>query len=159
MIGTMALIPQIVDAVSIPVIAAGGIMDARGVAAALLLGAEAAQLGTAFLTCDESGAHPHYQHAILESTEEQITTICEFSGKPARGLTNQFHQEMKPCADLLPPYPIQNALTRDIRQGAARLNRTEFLSMWAGQGTRLARRESAGELLRRIAQGLVKLGF
>ncbi|KEO84173.1 NAD(P)H-dependent flavin oxidoreductase [Tumebacillus flagellatus] len=159
MIGTMALIPQIVDAVRIPVIAAGGIMDARGVAAALVLGAEAAQLGTAFLTCVESGAHPHYQQAILESTEEQITTIREFSGKPARGLTNAFHEQLERHAGDLPPYPIQNALTRDIRQAAARQNRTEFMSMWAGQGTRLSRRESAGELVKRIAEDLAKFHF
>ncbi|PWK03938.1 NAD(P)H-dependent flavin oxidoreductase [Tumebacillus permanentifrigoris] len=152
LIGTMALIPQLVDAVQIPVIAAGGIMDGRGVAAARMLGAAAVQLGTAFLTCNESGAHPQYQQALLDSTEQQTTLIRAFSGKPARGLTNRFHEHLDPDAELLPPYPIQNALTRDIRQAAARQNRTEFLSMWAGQGTRLSRQGSAGELIQQIVE-------
>jgi nitronate monooxygenase len=157
LIGTMALIPQIVDAVQVPVIAAGGIMDGRGVAAALMLGASAAQLGTAFLTSIESGAHPHYQQLLLDSTEEQTTLIRAFSGKPARGLKNAFHEQLEPDADHLPPYPIQNALTRDIRQAAARQNRTEFLSMWAGQGTRLSRREPAADVVHRIAEQMESL--
>lgn len=152
MVGTMALIPQLVDAVQVPVIAAGGIMDGRGVAAAWMLGAEGAQLGTAFLTCQESGAHPQYQQALLASTEEQTTIIRAFSGKPARGLKNRFHEMLEPAADLLLPYPVQNALTRDIRQAAARLDRPEFMSLWAGQGTRLLRRVSARELVLQIAE-------
>jgi nitronate monooxygenase len=88
MIGTMALVPQIVDRVSLPVIAAGGIMDGRGMAAALALGASGVQMGTAFLTCEESGAHPSYKEALLNSGDDQTAITLAFSGKAARGLNN-----------------------------------------------------------------------
>ena len=90
MVGTMALVPQVVDALTVPVIAAGGIMDGRGLAAALTLGAEAVQMGTAFLVCEESGAHPTYKEAVLGSTEERTLVTRAFSGGPARGIENRF---------------------------------------------------------------------
>lgn len=147
LIGTMALVPQIVDRVSIPVIAAGGIMDGRGIAAALALGAEAAQLGTAFLTCTESGAHVLHKRAIQEIQDEQLVLTRAFSGKWARGIQNDFMTRLLPYDHELPSYPIQNALTKDIRAAAAKNQRGEYMSMWAGQAASLSREMSASELL------------
>lgn len=157
LVGTFSLIPQMVDYVSIPVIAAGGIMDGRGTAAAFMLGAKGVQLGTAFLTCRESGAHDAYKKAIVESTEESTVLTRSFSGKLARGIENQFIREMEKNHASLLDYPVQNAMTRDLRQAAARQNNVEFMSLWAGQGTRLSQEETAAELMDRIIEKTSKL--
>jgi nitronate monooxygenase len=149
MVGTMALVPQVADAVRVPVVASGGIMDGRGVAAALVLGAAAAQLGTAFLTCEEAGVPPAYKDAILGAREDGTRTTRAFSGRPARGIVNRFMREVG-GGDLL-PFPLQNTLTRPLRAAAAKANRAEFLSLWAGQGVRMARRQKAAELDARLA--------
>ncbi|BCJ85062.1 NAD(P)H-dependent flavin oxidoreductase [Effusibacillus dendaii] len=146
LVGTLALVPQIVDAVQIPVIAAGGIMDGRGVAAALALGAEGAQLGTAFLACPESGAHPAQKAALLNSTDESTVLTTAFSGRTARGIRNRMITEMESHRDTIAPYPVQNALTRDIRQAAARQNKTDYMSLWAGQASRLTTTKPAADL-------------
>lgn len=151
MIGTMALVPQIIDAVRVPVIASGGIMDGRGIAAARALGAEAVQLGTAFLTCDEAGVPPAYKQAIMDASEDATRLTRAFSGRPARGIVNRFMREMEaPAAAPVAPFPLQNALTRPLRAAAAKQGRAEFLSLWAGQGLRLARRLPAGELVKHL---------
>lgn len=153
MIGTMALVPQVVDAVRLPVVAAGGIMDGRGVAAALALGAVAAQLGTAFLTCDEAGAPPAFKAAILAAREDGTRVTRAFSGRPARGIVNRFMDAIdgpESAQDIL-PFPVQNALTRPLRTAAAKAGRAEFLSLWAGQGVRLARKQPAADLVERLA--------
>ncbi|WP_411342964.1 NAD(P)H-dependent flavin oxidoreductase [Paenibacillus sp. WLX1005] len=150
-IGSIALIPQIVDHVRIPVIAAGGIMDGRGLVAALALGAQGVQLGTRFLTASESGAHPAYQQALLNSTEESTVLTHSFSGRPARGVSNTFIQQWN--AGGLPPlsFPTQNSLTRDIRNAAAQQNRSEYMALWAGQGTRmLSSNQSASDIIQQI---------
>ncbi|WP_312112109.1 NAD(P)H-dependent flavin oxidoreductase [Brevibacillus reuszeri] len=147
LVGTMALVPQLVDRVKIPVIAAGGIMDGRGIAAALALGAGAAQLGTAFLTCTESGAHALHKAALGETPDEQIVLTRAFSGKWARGIQNEFMTRLSPHDHELPSYPIQNALTKDIRAAAGKNQRGEYMSMWAGQAASLTRDMSASELL------------
>jgi nitronate monooxygenase len=133
--------------VSIPVLAAGGIMDGRGLAAALALGASGAQMGTAFLSCPESGAHSAYKQALLAATEEDTTITRAFSGKPARGLRNRFTEEMAHHEWKLPDYPVQNAYTRDLRAVAAERNDTGLMSLWAGQGVRLARQTPAPEVV------------
>ena len=148
MVGTMAHVPQVVDAVRVPVVASGGIMDGRGLAAALVLGASGAQMGTAFLTCEEAGVPPAYKDAILAAREDGTRTTRAFSGRPARGIVNRFMREM-PDADVL-PFPLQNTLTRPLRAAAAKANRAEFLSLWAGQGLRMARRLKAAELVARL---------
>ena len=145
LVGTMALVPQVVDAVGIPVLAAGGIMDGRGLAAALALGADGVQMGTAFLACPESGAHEGYKRALLSATEEGTTVTHAFSGKAARGLKNRFTEEMEGAE--VPAYPVQNAHTRDIRAAAAKAGRTEFMSLWSGQAPRLARPIPAAEVV------------
>jgi nitronate monooxygenase len=154
MVGTMALVPQMVDAVRIPVIASGGIMDGRGIAAALALGARAVQLGTAFLTCDEAGVSEAYRTAILSAHEDETRITRAFSGRPARGIVNRFMTEVEAGAgpDDILPFPFQNVLTRPLRNAAARNGRAEFLSLWAGQGLRLARRQSAAALLERLSK-------
>jgi len=149
-IGTLALVPQIVDAVKVPVIASGGIMDGRGIAAALALGAGAVQLGTAFLTCSEAGVAEVYKEAILRSPETATRITRAFSGRPARGIVNRFMTGIDADADAIAPFPIQNILTRPMRSAAAKQGRAEFLSLWAGQGLRLARRQSAAELIERL---------
>jgi len=149
--GTIALLPQIVDAVRIPVVAAGGIMDGRGIAAAFALGAAAAALGTAFLACPESGASRPYKQAILERRDEDETTLTRaFSGKPARGLRNRFMEAMEGAPVL--PYPLQNSLTSDLRREAAKAGKAELLSLWAGQGVPLARARPASELFRDLVR-------
>jgi len=153
MVGTMALVPQAVDTLTVPVVASGGIMDGRGIAAALALGASAVQMGTAFLTCDEAGIPEAYKQAILSAREHQTRITRAFSGRPARGIVNRFMEEIEgasPAAIL--PFPLQNALTRPLRGAAARQGRAEYLSLWAGQGLGLARRQPARSLVERLAR-------
>jgi nitronate monooxygenase len=150
MIGTMALVPQIIDAAKVPVIASGGIMDGRGIAAALALGAGAVQMGTAFLTCAEAGIVEEYKNLILTVAEDGTRITRAFSGRPARGIVNRFLSEMATAP--IAPFPIQNALTRPLRTAAAQRGRTEFLSLWCGQSPRLARRQGAAELVQRLVE-------
>lgn len=146
MIGTMSLVPQIVDHVDIPVIGAGGIMDGRGVKAALALGAEGAQLGTAFVTCKESGANPLHKEAILQAKEMDTVITTGFSGKPARGIQNRFIEQMDQEGSLL-PYPLQNSLTKPLRKAASQQKNTDYMSLWSGQSPRLSQRRSAKDLI------------
>jgi nitronate monooxygenase len=148
MIGTMALVPQVVDAVKVPVIASGGIMDGRGILAARALGAAGVQMGTAFLACDESGTAAAHKAALLSGQEQDTTLTRAFSGRPARGLVNAFMREADAAGPL--PFPLQNALTRPMRNQAGRDGDLERLSLWAGQGVRLTRRLPAAELVRRL---------
>lgn len=152
MIGLMSLIPQATDAVKIPVIAAGGIMDGRGIAASLMLGAQAVQMGTAFLTTTESGANPLHKEKILSSAEDEVILTRAFSGKWARGIQNTYTLAMQQEQYLLPDFPITNSLTKPIRHAAGQQNNSEFLSLWSGQSSRLARSESVRELVERIGK-------
>lgn len=159
-IGTFSLLPQVVDAVNVPVVAAGGIMDGRGVIAALALGAAGVQLGTAFLTVKESGAHPVYKKELLASTEESTVITKVFSGRPARGIKNTFIEEFEKNKINPMSFPAQNTATGDIRKEAAKQNNPEYMSLWAGQGTRLLTDHlSASDLIKKIikeAEGIVK---
>jgi nitronate monooxygenase len=147
MVGTMALVPQVVDAVNIPVIAAGGIMDGRGIAAALMLGASGVQLGTAFLTCPESGISDAWKQALHKARDDQTLVSRVYSGRHARGIVNEFMQKLTPRQDDIPPFPIQNALTSPIRQTAGKANRPEFQSLFAGQAASMSRGLPAAELV------------
>lgn len=150
-IGIMALVPQIADRVQIPVIAAGGIMDGRGLAASLMLGAAGVQMGTRFLTSQESGAHPVYKQALLNSTEESTVLTDAFSGRPARGIHNAFIRSWENSGIAPLPFPTQNTLTREIRNAAARENNAEYMALWAGQGTRLLTEDqAAGEIVEQV---------
>lgn len=142
-IGTMALVPQIADQISIPVIASGGIMDGRGVIASLVLGASAVQMGTAFLASRESGAHVVYKRKVLSSQEDDTEITFAYSGKAARGIRTAFMKDMHSFVGCIPAYPIQNEMTKDIRQAAAKEDNPEYMSLWAGQGLRLVKDDSA----------------
>lgn len=153
-IGLMALLPQMAAAVHIPVVAAGGLMDGRGIAAGLLLGAQAAQLGTAFLCCPESGIPAIWKEAILAARDDSTRLTRAFSGRHARGIANDFMRRFAAEEDWMPAYPVQNALTGDIRQAAVRQGRSEYLSLWAGQGAAMARPLPAAELVRLLMEEL-----
>jgi len=144
-IGTFALVPQVVDQVRIPVIAAGGVMDGRGLVAALALGAQGVQMGTRFLTAAESGAHAIYQEALLASTEESTVVTRAFSGRPARGIRNAFIRQWDESGLEPLPFPSQNTITRDIRNAAAAQRNADYISLWAGQGTRLLKAGQSAE--------------
>ncbi len=148
LVGTMALVPQVADAVSIPVVAAGGIMDGRGWVAAEALGAAGVQVGTALLASDECGAVPAYKEAVLAATDDGTAVTRAFSGRAARGLVNRFLTAVEGQPQAILPYPLQNALTRPMRTAASRAGRAELLSLWAGQAARLARRGPAAEIVR-----------
>jgi nitronate monooxygenase len=145
-----ALIPSLVSNLRIPVIAAGGIMNGQGVAAALVLGASAAQLGTAFLACDESGIAKSYRDALLDPKNRTTRLTRAFSGRWARGLENRFIVEMASKENAILPFPAQNALTQDIRRKAAEVGNSEYLSLWAGQGVGLIRQMNAETLVKTL---------
>ena len=150
-IGTIALVPQIAAAVPIPVISAGGLMDGRAIAATLMLGAQAAQLGTAFLSCPECKIAPAWKAALQSANDNSTRLTRSFSGRYARGLVNQFMQQMRPFEAEVPPYPVQNALTAPLRQAATHAGRAEFLSLWAGQGAAMSRIVPAAQLVTLLA--------
>ncbi|MEJ7550356.1 nitronate monooxygenase family protein, partial [Staphylococcus hominis] len=147
MVGTMSLVPQIVDHVSIPVVAAGGIMDERGLLASLMLGAQGVQMGTAFLTSHESGANELLKDTILKSKETDTVVTNVFSGKNARGINNQFVKEMNEYQGDIPDYPIQNQLTAQIRKAAVQQGESELTHIWSGQSPRLAEKQKAADLI------------
>ncbi|OXM84882.1 NAD(P)H-dependent flavin oxidoreductase [Paenibacillus rigui] len=151
-VGTFALVPQIVDSVKLPVLAAGGIMDGRGLVAALALGAQGVQLGTRFLTAAESGAHPAYQQALLAGTEESTVLTRAFSGRPARGIANRFIRRWDAGGIEPLPFPTQNTLTRDIRNAAASQSQSDYMSLWSGQGARLLR---SGQTSQQIIEEII----
>ena len=150
LVGLMSLIPQVVDHVSIPVIAAGGIMDGRGLMASICLGAKGVQMGTAFLTCIESGAHKVHKEAILNANEDQTVLTRAFSGKWARGIKNKFILEMQKHETSLPDFPVQNTLTQDIRKASTSQNNQDFMSLWSGQSPRLAKNQTVETLIKNI---------
>jgi nitronate monooxygenase len=115
-------------------------------------GASAAQLGTAFLPCPESGAAPAYKRAVLQAANDTTVITRAFSGRPARGLANAFIESLKGREHLILPYPLQNALTRLMRSAAGRRGRAEWLSLWAGQGVARSREMPAGELVKRLVE-------
>jgi nitronate monooxygenase len=152
LIGTMALVPQLADALAVPVIAAGGIADARGVAAAQALGAAAVTVGTAFLLVDECPLSPAYRSALLAAADGDSTLTRAFSGRLARGLANRVTRELEDAA--LPAFPQPNAASRPLRQAAAQAGRAEFISLWAGQALPLQRAPGpAAALVASLLQG------
>lgn len=155
-IGVLALVRAIKSACALPVIAAGAIMDGPGMAAALAIGADAVQVGTAFLLADESVISAPWRRAILEASDDSTRLTRAFSGRWARGLENAFMIEMADCQQEIPAYPIQNALTQDLRAAGARAGSADCLSLWAGQGVKLARTGPAADIARDIWSGAQK---
>jgi len=148
--GTMALIPQVTDTVKVPVIAAGGIADGRGIAAALKLGAAGAQVGTAFLACEESNATPLHRAKLFSADARRTTLTRAFTGRLARSIHNAFIDAMHGKQKLLAPYPVQAWLTAQLKTAALAANRPDVISLWSGQGAPLIRHRRAAELLRSL---------
>jgi nitronate monooxygenase len=150
LVGTMSLVPQIVDAVAIPVVAAGGIADGRGIAAAFMLGAHGAQVGTAFLATDESAA-PAAHKALLGTPTARTTRLTRaFSGRHARGIENELMLALEQHPEDILSYPAQADVTLPLRRAASNAGRAEHLALWAGQAAALARPTTAAELFARL---------
>jgi nitronate monooxygenase len=148
--GTFSLVPQVADAVSVPVVAAGGIGDARGIVAAFALGAEGVQIGSAFLACEESGASAHHRNALLSNKTLRTGLTRGFTGRLARGIHNQLLEELnRPEVEIL-PYPLQRALVRHLSIPAEKAAKSEFLPLWAGQSANLCRQSDAKKLLQTL---------
>ena len=156
LIPTLSLVHGIVAAVPQPVIAAGGLMDGRDIARALDAGASAAALGTAFLACPESGAAPAYKSAILQAREDTTVITRAFSGRPARRLTNAFIAKLAGHENIILPYPLQNMLTRAMRNAAGKKGDADYLSLWAGHGVTRARALPAGQLFARLIEEMAR---
>jgi len=150
LIGTLALVPQVCDAVGIPVLAAGGIMDGRGVAAALSLGAGAAQLGTAFLRTPEAGTSAPHRRALASARETATAVSSDITGRAARGIENRLMRELRGVA--VPPYPVMHTLTADLRRRATERDVPDLMALWCGQGAPMGTELPAGELVRRLAE-------
>ncbi len=144
--GTIALIPQIADRVRIPIVAAGGIADGRGVAAALALGADAVQIGTAFLACAESAASGIHRETLFTDAARDTVLTRAFSGRLARGVRNRFVEEMAPFTGDFAPYPAQGWLTGRFKAAAVEQGRADLIALWAGQGAALLEHRDAGAL-------------
>ncbi|MHC8386736.1 NAD(P)H-dependent flavin oxidoreductase [Pseudomonas sp. MDT2-39-1] len=153
-VGTFALVPQIVDAVKVPVIAAGGISDARGVAAAFLLGASAVQVGTAYLFTPEAKVSASHHKALRTAKESETAVTNLFTGRPARGILNRVMRELGPMSDKAPAFPLAGGALMPLRaKGEA-----DFSNLWAGQAFTLGAEMTTAELTRRLAEeGLAKL--
>jgi nitronate monooxygenase len=136
--GTLSLVPQIVDIVDVPVIAAGGIADARGVIAALALGAEAVQMGTVFLACEESGASLLHRQALREKNAGHTALTKGFTGRLARGIHNRLLEELNQEGRAILPYPLQRKLVRNLAVPAEAAGRSDLMPLWAGQSANLS---------------------
>lgn len=153
LVGLFALLPAVVDAVKVPVVATGGIADARGVAAALALGASAVQLGTAFLLCPEAGIHPAWAKALAMAAPEDTLITRAFSGRAGRCLITEFVRAAhEPNAPAPAPYPVQRGITAAMRAHAARVGDVQRMQAWAGQSSALGRAEPAADVVRRLWQ-------
>jgi nitronate monooxygenase len=155
--GTMALVPQVVDAVRLPVVAAGGIGDARGIVAAFALGAEGVQMGTAFLACEESGANTLHRKALLSGQAKQTALTRGFTGRLARGIKNRLLDELSQEDIEILPYPLQRALVRHLSIPAEKAGRPELLPLWAGQSANLSRCTDVRALLDTLAKEISEI--
>jgi nitronate monooxygenase len=156
--GTMALVPQVVDAVKLPVVAAGGIGDARGVVAAFALGAEGVQMGTAFLACEESGASTLHRKALLSGQAKQTALTRGFTGRLARGIRNRLLNEFSQKDVEILPYPLQRRLVRHLSIPAEKAGRSDLLPLWAGQSADLSRCTDVRALLDKLVKEVFLIG-
>jgi nitronate monooxygenase len=154
LIGTMSLVPQVVDRVEVPVIAAGGIGDARGVTAALALGAEGVQLGTAFLISEDSGASRLHREALLGPNAGHTGLTRGFTGRLARGIRNRLMEELNREGTAILPYPLQRALVRNLSVAAEAAGRADLMPLWAGQSATLSTGTDAPTLLSALVDDL-----
>lgn len=153
--GTFSLVPQVVDAVQLPVIAAGGIADARGIRAALALGASGVQLGTAYLLCPECTTTEVHRAALQSEAARHTALTNVFSGRPARGIVNRIIREQGPMSPVAPPFPLATAAVAPLRSAAEQQNNGDFSPMWAGQNVSGCRSIPAFELTSRLTEAFV----
>jgi nitronate monooxygenase len=149
--GTFALVPQVVDAVKVPVIAAGGIADGRGIAAAFALGAAGVQIGSAYLRCPESRVSAPARVALAQAMDDSTVITNVMTGRPARGVANRAMREMGPMCPDAPAFPHSATALGPLKQAAEKLGKVDFTSLWAGQAVRLGREMPAAELTRALA--------
>ena len=148
--GLFALLPQVVDAVRLPVIAAGGIADGRGVAAAFALGASAVQIGTAYLQTPQATTSRVHRAALREARDDATRLTNLFTGRPARGLVNRFMREHGPMNDAAPAFPLATGAVAPLRAHWEKRGSGDYSPLWAGQAAALAREEDAGALTERL---------
>lgn len=155
--GTFALVPQVTDAIKVPVIAAGGVTDARGIVAALALGAAGVQIGTAYLYTPEARIAPLHHAALRRNrvTETALTNV--FTGRPARGILNRIMQETGPLSDAAPAFPLAGGALAPLRAASEKAGSDGFMSLWAGQAASLGREMGAGDLTRTLAEEALAL--
>jgi nitronate monooxygenase len=156
-VGTLALVPQIVDAVRIPVVAAGGIGDERGIVAAFALGASAVQIGTAYLRCPESRASVVHRKALESVRDDQTVITNVITGRPARGIVNRLIRETGPINATVPDFPRAVEASAPLRSHAERHGSGDFSPLWAGQAATMCREIPAGTLTKMLAQKSIAL--
>jgi nitronate monooxygenase len=149
--GTFALVPQVVDAVKVPVIAAGGIADGRGIAAAFALGAAGVQIGTAYLRCPESKVTAPARTALAQARDDTTVITNVMTGRPARGVANRAMREIGPIAPDAPAFPRAATALAPLKAASEKLGKVDFTNLWAGQAVRLGREIPAAELTRALA--------
>ena len=156
--GLFALLPQVVDAVRLPVIAAGGIADARGIAAAFMLGASAVQIGTAYMLCPEASTSPMHRALLKAGTDDGTALTNLFTGRPARGIVNRLMRDVGPISDEADAFPLSGGPLMPLKAAAEAQGGTDFTALWSGQASALAQELPAGKLTRLLAEGaLAKL--
>lgn len=156
-VGLFALLPQVADAVSVPVIAAGGIADARGIVAAFALGASGVQIGTAYLFCPEVNISPLYRRALRDADDTGTAITNLFSGRPARGLLNRYMNEAGPMSDAALAFPHAATLVAPLRAASEKAGSVDYMQMWAGQAAGLGNAMPADELTRKLASEALEL--
>lgn len=156
--GTLALLPQVVQAVQVPVVAAGGVADAAGVAAAMALGAAGVQVGTAYLCCTEATTSALHRRALQGPGAAHTALTTLFSGRPARGIVNRLMRELGPLHPDVPEFPLAGGAIAPLRVAAEALGSTDFSPLWSGQNARGCRACGAADLSRSLAQGLPRGG-
>ena len=149
--GTFALVPQVVDAVKVPVIATGGIADGRGIAAAFALGAAGVQIGSAYLRCPESKVIGPARSALAQAWDDSTVITNVMTGRPARGIANRVMREVGPISQDAPVFPLAATGLAPLKAAAEKLGRVDFTNLWAGQAVRLGREVPAAELTRALA--------
>ncbi|MBR1164693.1 NAD(P)H-dependent flavin oxidoreductase [Bradyrhizobium elkanii] len=157
--GTFALVPQVVDAVKVPVIAAGGIADGRGIAAAFVLGASGVQIGTAYLRCPESRVIPAARVMLAQASDESTVITNVMTGRPARGVANRLMREVGPISPDAPAFPHAATALGPLKAAAEKQGKVDFTNLWAGQAVRMGKEMPAAELTRALAgAALARMG-
>ena len=149
--GTFALVPQVVDAVKVPVVAAGGIADGRGIAAAFALGASGVQIGSAYLRCPESTLSGPQRAALAQAHDDSTVVTNVMTGRPARGVKNRVMAEVGPISEHAPAFPHAATALAPLKAAAEKHGKVDFTTLWAGQAVRMGREMPAAELTRALA--------